>query len=126
MNDSKEGFCLYCGKKYKKRCYQQRYCSKECQYKAKRARENAANREERKLSVTPRECPMCGKIFVPTKGQQKYCSLSCGQRMNNLRSKHRKKSNNKLLIEVTNDADSLGITYGEYMKSLYKSNGRYV
>ena len=69
---------------------------------------------------------MCGKIFVPTKGQQKYCSLSCGQRMNNLRGKHRKKSNNKLLIEVANDADALGITYGEYMKSLYKSNGRYV
>ena len=128
MNDSKRCFCQRCGKEFEKKAPNQKYCSIKCQKEMRKVidRENA--RQEREASKQPKECPVCGKIFIPNRLHQKYCNGKCMRIMANRRDKNRsrkKKCNNALVIEVTNDADSLGLTYGEYMKSLYKSNGRY-
>lgn len=125
MNVSKRCFCQCCGKEFTRKTGNQRYCSKECQLKVKKEREYALAREERKLLLVPKECPTCGKIFTPKQRNQKYCSHECMLRMNGQWHKFRNKNGNELVTEVTNDADALGLTYGEYMKSLYKSNGRY-
>lgn len=64
-------FCSYCGKKFRLKTKNQKYCSIQCSRKAFFERQ----REKREKI---RKCPFCKKEFETHLPFQKFCSRSCG------------------------------------------------
>lgn len=77
--------CEYCGKKFIRKNYSNRFCSKEC---FKNWTEKEKQKKIAKYPVKPavqqKKCEWCGKLFTVTneKRGQKYCSLECRKAKN--------------------------------------------
>ena len=78
MKDENHYICEFCGKAFYTKYHKgQKYCSPECQEKAKDRRQS-----ERKKSEKPpiiKTCGICGKEFIGKKVQAKYCGDDYGQ-----------------------------------------------
>lgn len=61
--------CPVCGKTFPITNNNQKYCSLECQKKAKNQR--------RKKHITYKTCPICGKQFIPNSSTHRYCTEEC-------------------------------------------------
>lgn len=83
------GTCQWCGAEYDKRHivegklrnYRPLYCCRECQRKAKKAKEKARNQKNaaklrKSVDVTEHTCAWCGKKWYGGR-PKKYCSENC-------------------------------------------------
>jgi len=121
--------CAICGKEFEGKTTA-KYCCKECYIEAqKRIRDFKKNSYE-KLRV----CPVCGKSFMSK--YRKYCTNECSSIAEKVVMKEymktyqradkktlvRKKSTFAELLEVSNVANKLGLSYGEYVAGV--KNGK--
>ena len=74
-------YCIYCGKEFKKKYRDQKFCSKSCKgmYQA------SENRKKQEISYynNPKKCIMCGKVIPFEKRNNKFCSQSCANSYTN-------------------------------------------
>lgn len=66
-----QGVCQFCGKKFTGKQPNKLYCSRSCQGKDYRRRQNEAKTGIRK------KCLFCGDEFVIQRGRYRYCSSEC-------------------------------------------------
>ena len=67
---TKQFTCLACRKPFTQFNGNQRYCSKQCGYKAR-------NTRARYKKLTTRQCSYCSQDFQPTHGRERYCTPTC-------------------------------------------------
>jgi len=76
--------CVICGKQFKGKTKQQKYCSDECRKEKKRQDARKYAEAKRKLVNKQVKCKECGKEFVPEYGNKRreFCSKLCFKRYN--------------------------------------------
>lgn len=77
--------CGICGKPFRKRKGNQKYCSDTCSYEAL-CRRTKAEYHKKAPPKTERTCPYCGIVFMPNTRAQKFCGKEC-RRLNELENK---------------------------------------
>jgi len=65
--------CIKCGEEFSGRS-NRKYCSKQCQSRAKASRRYWRNIEKESFKLF---CPQCGKEFAGTRKTQIFCSVKC-------------------------------------------------
>ena len=68
--------CECCGQSYQTNYENQKYCSNECRFEARRKYEESRKKEPRPKRHT-KECEHCGKTYQTNSKKQKYCSAEC-------------------------------------------------
>lgn len=80
-----ERHCAVCGRVYHTTRYKNRYCSRNCQIKAKNHKyevpEDPMENGEPYLAtlIYKKVCPVCGKNYTAKRSNQKYCSHHCSK-----------------------------------------------
>ena len=76
-----EYFCEYCGQpRHSDHPNRNRFCSRECVWKAKRLAALQRKQEKKRLHEIEmtRSCDFCGEMFVAVSGTNRFCSRECG------------------------------------------------
>lgn len=74
--------CKHCGKHFVKNHANQAYCSPECQYAVKLARQNAWDKVKGRRRKEPQVfiCAECGADFTALRCTSKYCGRECAHK----------------------------------------------
>jgi hypothetical protein len=75
--------CVQCGKTFEPNIHNQIYCSRECQYQARRDKDRKRKNIQK---LTPKICAICGKEFMPVNSTQVTCgSEKCKKEQGKIR-----------------------------------------
>jgi hypothetical protein len=74
--------CVICGRTFKTRASNAKYCSDDCRRKAKNLKKMERRRERTPYQKT---CAFCGESFETIVNHQKYCSIDCKRKAANIR-----------------------------------------
>lgn len=69
--------CAVCGRGFRPRAPNAKFCSHDCYKRAMNARYVARKREKRRAALEIRTCPTCGQEFRQGDPRQVYCSRAC-------------------------------------------------
>lgn len=110
-----ERHCAVCGRVYHTTRYKNRYCSRNCQIKAKNYRyhvpEELTENGQPYLAtlIYKKVCPVCGRQFTAKRSNQKYCSHQCSK----LYRKHASHGVNPILLQVNDCAPAFNKDTGK-------------
>lgn len=104
-NSRKIKTCEFCGKEFRSKYKEQRFCSREC---VNKHQETLIGELSPKYNHTELQCEMCGKVFSVKQskvGKQRFCSIECREKWYNEykktpeKIKEQAKTMTKLLVE---------------------------
>lgn len=68
--------CPYCGKLFKPKRFDQKFC---CKNHGRRYNAEKAYKDKKAAKLPPKECIVCGTLFIPEKSTILCCSPECSR-----------------------------------------------